>query len=487
MPAAAAMPPPCGRCGVVGHVPRECPQLLTQAEQAELSMRQTHPIPTQWGIVLDPKLRLTRPDPGFPAADSGEFAMLVGWTLMGVNGRAVKNDRAIHEMFTRPAKPGETLTLHCRSPLPDDDPNDSQPPCADWRKGLCQRGELCKFAHAPTLRGVESGEGWRRRGVGAGRPKPPTPAAPVPPTSGAPKPPQSPASPAQGALPGDLGAKLRAAMGGAADRAASGGPLRGQGMPGPGQGYAPIGTRPGTAPPRTVGRGRAPVAPTPAASPSHPIGMSKAEADAEQLLENAAKRQRVGDKDGDAQVQSQMHRLMQQVQNELATVRRDLQKEYKDRDVLQAKLGGYEKIMHEHQQKARALAEALRADQQNDELQRKLEKYKAKIEKLKDGERAREVSESQQRKRALQQGIEHCSDEDAVLLADSQSNLGLNEAWQILGIPSGTPHAANHAKKLMAKLHPDRVAVEVCKVGLRMRFQLVQHARDMIAPTQPDD
>merc|ERR1712070_701936 len=105
----------------------------------------------------------------------------------------------------------------------------------------------------------------------------------------------------------------------------------------------------------------------------------------------------------------------------------------------------------------------------------------AKYEKLKESEKTRDAADLAQRKRALTESIEHIDDEDVNFLAGIQSSLCITECWGILGLPPGTANMANHAKKLMARIHPDRVAVDVLKEGIQKRFQLAQHARDMIA------
>eukprot|EP01062_Namystynia_karyoxenos_P070401 TRINITY_DN65783_c0_g1_i1.p1 TRINITY_DN65783_c0_g1~~TRINITY_DN65783_c0_g1_i1.p1 ORF type:complete len:565 (+),score=196.29 TRINITY_DN65783_c0_g1_i1:108-1697(+) len=512
--------PLCPHCRRPGHAPQDCPAMLAQAEQAELSMRQTHPVATQWGIILDPKLRLTRPDPGFPAADSAEFSMLIGWTLIGLNGRPVRGFKEADDRLQRPAQPGETLTLMCRSPMPgQDDPNAR--PCGDWKKGLCLRGEICKYLHAPAERGIDAMGTLGGAARGVARPPPRAKAASATPiaaaASGLPAaqparvataaPVAAAAAPARqqqqqpqpSGLPAaydDVAARLRSQVGAAAERVQQGGPMGGArpptmneqrraGMRDP-SAY-PGGPLPGGpigGPMQMMGRGRnMAMPPSSAPAPCHPIGMSKAEADAERILEQAAKRARADD----GQVGQQMAVLANQVRTELLGVRMELQKELKDRDALLAKLQEYEKVIQQQQVKARQTEQALKADQANDELQRKLDKYKKKLEKLREEASARDADNVTQRRRALSKSVELISDEDVSYLANIQSTLDLPDAWAILGMSRGDKGFANAAKKLMAKLHPDRVPVDACKDGLRKRFQLVQHAKDLITPTMPDD
>lgn len=96
-------------------------------------------------------------------------------------------------------------------------------------------------------------------------------------------------------------------------------------------------------------------------------------------------------------------------------------------------------------------------------------------------ERSLVMTENEKRWKALRKGVEQCDDAEVRLLASRQSELTEKEARQLLGV-SADGSAAAAAKKLMAKLYPDRVHLEACKDGLRMRFQIVQHARDVLAP-----
>merc|ERR1712224_532804 len=84
------------------------------------------------------------------------------------------------------------------------------------------------------------------------------------------------------------------------------------------------------------------------------------------------------------------------------------------------------------------------------EQQRKLEKYKGKLEKAEQHERLLNLRENERRTRALKQGIEKCEDADVRLLASRQSELSPQEAKQLLGVGSDTAAAAAAAKKLMA-------------------------------------
>ncbi|KAJ9461058.1 hypothetical protein DIPPA_19721 [Diplonema papillatum] len=72
-----------------------------------------------------------------------------------------------------------------------------------------------------------------------------------------------------------------------------------------------------------------------------------------------------------------------------------------------------------------------------------------------------------------QRGIEACAEEAVETVAGSLRSLTRADAVRIVG-------DADAAKKLLAKLHPDRVQAQCAKVVLNRRFQLVNHARNML-------
>lgn len=212
-------------------------------------------------------------------------------------------------------------------------------------------------------------------------------------------------------------------------------------------------------------------------APCHPIGMSKVEADAEDLIakaETSAKRTRADD-----ETARQLQPLLASVETELLSTQQQLAREQAVRNGLAARLEqlrqGTEQVQREYRQKLIQLQHG------NPETRRKLEKYKVKLEKGEQHERSLQLQDSERLSGALRRGIEQCSDAEARLLASRGSALTPAEARQLLGVPDAASAAAA-AKKLMAKLHPDRVHVEACKDGVRRRFQLVQGARDVLIP-----
>eukprot|EP00662_Eupelagonemidae_sp_cell21_P018088 gene18088-67189_t len=122
-----------------------------------------------------------------------------------------------------------------------------------------------------------------------------------------------------------------------------------------------------------------------------------------------------------AQVGVLLGSVREQGDGELETIQRQVAAERAEKLRLQQRLKGGQEQIRQLQQQTQAALLAAQNDPERLAKQKKLDKYKAKCEKLKLEEQARE---------------------------------------------------RNHAKKLMAKLHPDRVPVEACKDGMRRRFQL---------------
>ena len=122
---------------------------------------------------------------------------------------------------------------------------------------------------------------------------------------------------------------------------------------------------------------------------------------------------------------------------------------------------------------------------QLDALQREVNKEKARSAALQhslnqmakaQAQAAAPMSFSAAVEEVAQKGIEACS-EDAVTVCISHiRTLKRADAMEVLG--SSDPEAG---KRLMARLHPDRVVVECAKVMLQRRFQLVNHCRNLLS------
>eukprot|EP00756_Hemistasia_phaeocysticola_P066379 Hpha_TRINITY_DN9195_c0_g1::TRINITY_DN9195_c0_g1_i1::g.94480::m.94480 len=213
---------------------------------------------------------------------------------------------------------------------------------------------------------------------------------------------------------------------------------------------------------------------------------SRAEGLADRLLENiqsGLKRGRenpeVAEVARNAGINSQqLTRLLHAIRTELQASKKELEQEEQENGDYQRRLAEYSQVISENSGGKEAPAEVL--GELDADLAKKVEKIKVKIERYKDAEKLHLAAELEKRKRAVLKGIEHCEDDEVVVLAENQSGLSTDDAWQILGLSKGTSDHRDHARKLMAKLHPDRVAVEVCKDTMRMRFQLVQHCRDLL-------
>eukprot|EP01062_Namystynia_karyoxenos_P054178 TRINITY_DN4440_c0_g1_i1.p1 TRINITY_DN4440_c0_g1~~TRINITY_DN4440_c0_g1_i1.p1 ORF type:complete len:812 (+),score=279.08 TRINITY_DN4440_c0_g1_i1:81-2438(+) len=96
------------------------------------------------------------------------------------------------------------------------------------------------------------------------------------------------------------------------------------------------------------------------------------------------------------------------------------------------------------------------------------------------------MTDAQKRAAALQacqrsqDGVVTVAEEHLVVLAQQQSTLKETEAWILVGMTQGQAGAKEAAKKLMAKMHPDRVTDEKQKEVQRKRFQLINHARSQL-------
>eukprot|EP00662_Eupelagonemidae_sp_cell21_P043834 gene43834-14508_t len=93
-----------------------------------------------------------------------EFGLLVGWTLVGINGRPVRDKDQAKEYFSRKAAPGATITLRAqrgRAALgaANKDLDADKLQCNDWREAGCAFGARCNFRHDPESRGIE-GHNW---------------------------------------------------------------------------------------------------------------------------------------------------------------------------------------------------------------------------------------------------------------------------------------------------------------------------------------
>lgn len=97
-----------------------------------------------------------------------------------------------------------------------------------------------------------------------------------------------------------------------------------------------------------------------------------------------------------------------------------------------------------------------------------------------DAERQRRARWEAAFRAAEDQGIEFIPDEAAATLASDLSRIGRHEAWCLLRMHRGAPGARDEARRLMTRLHPDRVTVPAAKETLRKRFQLLNHLRDVL-------
>eukprot|EP01062_Namystynia_karyoxenos_P060553 TRINITY_DN521_c0_g1_i1.p1 TRINITY_DN521_c0_g1~~TRINITY_DN521_c0_g1_i1.p1 ORF type:complete len:451 (+),score=182.01 TRINITY_DN521_c0_g1_i1:109-1461(+) len=420
----------CFHCGKPGHHSRDCPKMLAEADQAELVIRQNHSTATAWGIVLDNKLRLKQPSVGFPVADSEEYKQLIGWTLIGINGAPIKNHQQAMEILGKLARPRSELKLHCRSPLPEDDVQlrKINRPCSDWLRGKCHWGDQCKFLHQkeadPDL--PPAGKGGKKGKVVA--------------------------SCYQCGKPGHTTRDC--------DRWHQ---------------YQSVKDQQAEA--------------KKSSAPCHPIGMSAAEAAADQMValmqqHQAQKRQReewdptydpeVEMSDGGDRALSQL----QDLREELRQAKEELTRTKLDNETLRQRCVDAERHIldgQRHQQHLEAGCE--------DKLEKKVEKMKKKVEKAKEDQRERNMSDKEKMQSAIRKGLMAANDVEAGLLANQKALLTAADAWALLGLDaaSSTPEAAREkANELMEEYNPDRVQLEICKVGLSRRRAVAEQTITLI-------
>eukprot|EP00756_Hemistasia_phaeocysticola_P002275 Hpha_TRINITY_DN11570_c0_g1::TRINITY_DN11570_c0_g1_i1::g.32377::m.32377 len=77
-------------------------------------------------------------------------------------------------------------------------------------------------------------------------------------------------------------------------------------------------------------------------------------------------------------------------------------------------------------------------------------------------------------------GIEAIDEEAATILSTSISSIRVHDAWRMLRLKKGSAGARDEAKKLMTKLHPDKVSIDAAKETLRKRFQVLNHIRGLL-------
>eukprot|EP00755_Sulcionema_specki_P036308 Sspe_Gene.106631::Locus_84705_Transcript_1_1_Confidence_1.000_Length_915::g.106631::m.106631 len=81
-------------------------------------------------------------------------------------------------------------------------------------------------------------------------------------------------------------------------------------------------------------------------------------------------------------------------------------------------------------------------------------------------------------------GVESLSDATAMWCVENQQKLGKEEAYRLVGLPPDergrVDDIAAHARKMLARVHPDRTPIPACKETLKRRFQLAAHARSLL-------
>eukprot|EP00756_Hemistasia_phaeocysticola_P066144 Hpha_TRINITY_DN9025_c0_g2::TRINITY_DN9025_c0_g2_i1::g.141950::m.141950 len=433
----------CFHCGDGGHHSSQCPLVMKRAEQAELTVQQTIGIVTHWGIEVDPKLRLQRPPPGFPVSNSAEFQMLLGWTLIGVNGVAPSSEWHANELLGKLARPGEKITLLCRSPLPEDDfsfgTKKHNSVCQDWRRGVCKR-DNCRYLHQ---------------------------AAP---------------------LPEDVLQRVQ-------ERAAE----RQKAKRGPA--CFTCGCHGHTAAEcKSYAYADAPKQ-QPAKKPLLKAATtSAAEAAVDQLLSRVGgKRPRkesgLGDMGGgmsdddsssSEEADTDLVSIMVSMRADLKQVKEKVVQRRLENESLRVKcLEAEKRIMN--QQRGAAADEA-----EEEKLEKKYEKAKAKLEKLKEAERERQRGEVSKAKAAVSKTIPGCTDIEILSLSSQQARaaLGTEDAWALLGLVPGQAtldQAMAKAKEFTEQYNPRQMQLPIVKRSLERRISLAELAISLLTPAGGDD
>eukprot|EP01065_Artemidia_motanka_P035451 TRINITY_DN43361_c0_g1_i1.p1 TRINITY_DN43361_c0_g1~~TRINITY_DN43361_c0_g1_i1.p1 ORF type:complete len:444 (+),score=145.88 TRINITY_DN43361_c0_g1_i1:148-1332(+) len=390
---------------------------MAEAEQAELVIRQTHPIATVWGIVLDHKLRLKPASAGFPVADSAEYKQLIGWTLIGVNGNAVKNHAQAMEYLGKPAKPRDELKLHCRSPLPEDDGRRSKinRPCKDWLFGRCNREE-CKFLHQKE----PEQEAAKGKGKGKGR--------------------------------GRGSACFSCGQPGHTNRDCQ----RWHNYQKQKQQHADK---------------------KKADAPCHPIGMSAAEAAADQLV--TMMQQQSGQKRGREDGEEGLLVRLQGMREELRASKDELTKQKLDNETLRQRIVDAEKAIMDHQrhlQQQSDLAED-KLERKVEKLKAKFQKM-SEAEQERNRSAQEKVKAAVQKgftgcsdAEALLLAREVAT----VTKQDGWALLGLTEGQD------SVEDAQQKARDFVDEFNPDKVSLEVCKATLSKRRRVAEHVLSMLS------
>lgn len=455
-------------------------------EQVELTIKSTHPNAIHWGLQLDKQLRLAQPRINHPAADSRELVMLIGWTLVGVNGRPVKSPQDCAEYLGRLAHPGETITLRARAPAPVGP----------------GPGPTVQRRQRPQLHRVAPQQPDDADGAAAAAP---VGAPPAPSHSGLHTETcrlivrqlsnQTPLSVIEEAfgrfgrivdvhIPRGSKGRMRANFGFVEYQSEAQAQKAVEYMDGKQltPGTLPIVVK--IAEGRPQSRSEMMIQRDPrydmlrkeqeGSNPNMAAAAKRARDEADGLdphaledigdtLAAASRGVVAGGRGVDMDtVAGQLRRALEQ----LGQVRSLSKQARQEKEQGQAEL---RQVQQSHMPQA------------DSEAARALEKYKARMEKYRTAERERASQEVERKRRALSAGAEEAADEDLALLTRDLGSLTAADAWAVLGLApeAGDPQAV--AKRLMAKLHPDRVPLGICKDGLRARFQLVQHARDLLA------
>eukprot|EP00756_Hemistasia_phaeocysticola_P066143 Hpha_TRINITY_DN9025_c0_g1::TRINITY_DN9025_c0_g1_i1::g.141946::m.141946 len=432
----------CFHCGDAGHHSSQCPLVMKRAEQAELTVQQTCGIVTHWGIEVDPKLRLQRPPPGFPVSGSAEFQMLLGWTLIGVNGVTPNSEWHANELLGKLARPGEKIRLLCRSPLPEDDfsfgTKKLNSVCNDWRKGICKR-DNCRYLHQAQVLPEDVLQRVQQRAEAKAKAK------------------RGPAcftcgchghtamecksyayanTPKQEPVKKPL---LKAATTSAAEAAVD-------------QLISRVG---GKRPRKDSGPGEM------------GGGMSDDESSVEE--------------DTDTDLVS----ILMSMRDDLKQIKEKVVQRRLENESLRVKCLEAEKRITKQQVNGAA------GEADEEKLEKKYEKAKGKLEKLKEAERERQRGEVSKAKAAVSKTISGCTDVDILALSSQQARAALetDDAWALLGLVPGQAtldQATSKARELAGQYNPRQVQLPVVKKSLERRISLAELALSLLTPGGED-